>query len=278
MDSLRLNCIWVLSKRELRSTLYGFGVYLAILISLLISAVILQNYLKAVGHHRMLISASPLAHPLFIATSVCAIYLALTSVTSIARERDTRTLEALFYGPVDHVSYILGKYVKSMLSYVFIVFFLAGYFVFMSRVLNLGLSTKFLGVLLLSFFLSSCVVSFGIFISTLTQSVRTSVLVFLGIVGGLITIQVTHGMLVRMAPENLPPPLIYLRNTVSIVNGGVKWVSPFHYLLSGREAVSLGTVRGYAVSGSSSVIYSAVALVLSLVVLKWRGIRKTTGE
>ena len=37
MNALRLNTVWVLAKREIRSTIYGVGIYLAILVSQVIS-------------------------------------------------------------------------------------------------------------------------------------------------------------------------------------------------------------------------------------------------
>lgn len=274
---MKLRTVWVLARRELRLTLFGSGIYLATLISLVISSTILQNYLAAVGRDRLLITSSPFAYPLFIATGVCAVYLALTSVTSIARERNMQTLELLFYGPVDHTSYIFAKYLKAVLSYLFIVILLVCYFGVASLISNLGLSFKFLGVLALSLFLSSCVITFGIFMSTLSESVRTSVLLLLGIVGGLIAIQVALEVLMNMG-DNLAPALLYLRNTLSILHAIVKWVSPFYYLDKGMEAVSLGSVAEYAVSGIFSTIYSAVFLVLSILALKIKGVSKSTGE
>lgn len=278
MGALKPNTIWVLAKRELRSTIYGVGIYLAILISLIISSVILQNYLRAVSRDRMLITANPLSYPLFIATTVCAIYLALASAISIAREKDMQTLEVLFYGPVDHTSYILSKYLKGLLSYIFIILFLAVYFAVASITSNLGLSVKFPGVLLLSLFLSSCVITFGILVSTLTESVRTSILLFIGIVGGFIAIQVTHGMLIEMESSDLSPPLIYLRNSLSIINTGVKWASPFYYLTEGMEAVSIGSVAKYTSSAVFSIIYSIIALALSIVVITKKGVKGMAGE
>jgi ABC-type transport system involved in multi-copper enzyme maturation permease subunit len=156
--------------------------------------------------------------------------------------------------------------------------FLMVYFVIVSMISNLGISLKFLGVVLLSLFLSSCVITFGIFISTLTGSVRTSVVLFFGIVGGLIAIQMTHGMLINTEEANLATPLVYLRNTLSLIHGGVKWASPFYYLNEGMEAVSLGSAGKYALSGGLSVIYSAAALFLSVLVLRRKGVRKITGE
>jgi ABC-type transport system involved in multi-copper enzyme maturation permease subunit len=278
MNTGMLNTVWVLAKRELRATIYGVGIYLAVLISLLISSVILQNYLRAVSRDQILITASPLSYPLFIATTICAVYLALASVTAIAREKDRQTLEVLFYGPVNHTSYVLSKYLKGLLSYMLIIFFLAVFFAVASVTSNFGLSVKFLGVLILALFLSSCVITFGIFISTLTESVRTSVLLFLGIVGTLIAIQATHGILIKLEETNLSAPLIYLRNTLSIINAGVKWASPFYYLTEGMEAVSIGSVAKYALSSVSSILYAIVALLLSILVIKKKGVRKTTGE
>ena len=90
MNMWKLNTIWVLAKRELRTTLVGKGIYFAIMTSLLISSVILGNYLGAISRDGILITADPLSYPFFIATTVSAIYLALSSVTAIAREKDRR--------------------------------------------------------------------------------------------------------------------------------------------------------------------------------------------
>ncbi|MBW2057223.1 MAG: ABC transporter permease subunit [Deltaproteobacteria bacterium] len=277
MNASRLGTVWVLAKREIRSSLYGYGIYLAVLISQVIASFVLINYLRAVTRDGMLITASPLAYPLFIATAVCAIYLALAAVTSISREKDMQTLEVLFYGPVDYVVYILAKYIKGLLSYGFIVLFFAVYFAAVSMVCNLGISAKFWGVILLSLFLSSCVITFGIFVSTLSRSVRTSVVLFLGIVGALVAVQVIHGTLTQVEEAGLSLPVVYLRNTLGIINSAVKWVSPFYYLNEGMEAVSIGSFTKYALSGGASLVYSAAALLLSTLVLKRKGVRKSGG-
>ena len=275
MNNLRLNTVWVLTKRELRSTIYGVGIYLAILISLVISSVILQDYLMGAERFRIIITTNPFSYPLFIATAICAIYLSIASVTSIAREKDMQTMEILFYGPVDYISYIFSKYLKGVLSYIFIILFLAVYFVLAAMMSNLGLSVKSLGIFPLSLFLSSCLISFGIFISTLTESVRISILLFLGIVVGMAAIQIIHGILIKIEDVDLVSPLFYLRRTLSIIKAGVQWASPFYYLNKGIEAISLGSMGKYTLSLVFSVIYSVIALILSVLVLKRKGVRKT---
>ena len=278
MNGLKWRTVWVLAKRELRSTIYGNGIYLTVSISLIVSSLVLYNQIKAVSRDQILITSSPIAYPLFIATGVCITYLALASLTSIARERDTQTLELLFYGPVDHVSYVFSKYVKGILSYLFIALFLTAFFIFSAITSNLGLSWKFLVVLVLSLFLASCVIAFGVFVSSLTESVRTAILLFLGIVGALISIQIGLELLVGIGDENLAPVLILLRKSLSILHTGLKWISPFYYLDQGMEAVSLGSIGKYALSGISSIIYSSVLLLLSVLTLRRKGVRKSTGE
>ena len=270
--------VWILAKRELRSAVFGIGVYLAILTSLIISSIILQNILMAVSRDRMLIIASPFSYPLFVAAGACTIYLAISAATSIARERDSQTLELLFYGPVNHSSYIFSKYLKGVLTYLFIILFLSIYFISSSLISNLGLSFRLLGVLILSFFLSSCVISFGILISTLTENVRTSILFFLGIVGGLIAIQITLEILANMGETSLHPAIRYLINTLGVIHAVVKWISPFYYLNEGLDAVSSGSAGRFFLSGITSIIYTAVMLLSSVFALKGKGVRKTTGE
>jgi ABC-type transport system involved in multi-copper enzyme maturation permease subunit len=276
MNNLRLNTVWVLTKRELRSTINGVGIYLAILISLVISSVILQAYLMGAERSRIIITTNPFSYPLFIATVICAIYLSIASVTSIAREKDMQTMEILFYGPVDYISYIFSKYLKGVLSYIFIILFLAVYFVLAAMMSNLGLSVKSLGIFPLSLFLSSCLITFGIFISTLTESVRISILLFLGIVVGMVAIQIIHGILIKIEDVELVSPLFYLRRTLSIIKAGVQWASPFYYLNKGIEAISLGSMGKYTLSLVFSVIYSVIALLLSVLVLKKKGVKKTS--
>ena len=112
--------------------------------------------------------------------------------------------------------------------------------------------------------------------STLCGSVRTSVLLLFGIVGGLVAVQVVLEVFMNMG-DNLAPALLHLRDTLSILYAMVKWVSPFYYLDKGMEAVSLGSVAKYAASGIFSTVYSAVFLMLSILALKRKGVGRTPG-
>jgi ABC-type multidrug transport system permease subunit len=187
-------------------------------------------------------------------------------------------LEVLFYGPVSYSAYVLGKCAKGVLSYLLILLFLSAYFLLSSLSTNLGLSTRFIGFIVFSLLLSTSVIAFGILVSTLTDTVRGAVLVFVVIVGGLLAIQFSHEALMEMDESRMAPQLSYLRDTLSTVRSAVKWISPFYYIHKGMEAVSLGSAGKYLFSATSSLLYSGVALALSIGTLKGKGVRKTRGE
>ena len=269
---------WVLAKRELMSTLYSFGFYIFIAAATLVAGLVLQNYLSSVRQAGMLITVSPLDAPFFGAVVAFSIYLALASATSIAREKDLQTIEVLFYGPVDSTSFILGKYIKGLLGYLVMAVFLVFYFALTSGLANLGLAGRFWQTFLLSLFLVSCIVSFGILFSALTNGVRSSLLLFLGAIGLLIAIQLVHSFLIGLSSDVLSQPLVYIRNSVSIIALIVRWISPIAYFFEGIDAISLSSGTKYLVSSASSVVYSVVLLALSVVILRAKGIRGVREE
>ena len=272
MKVSKLNTAWVLARRELRSTIYGIGIYLTVFITLIVASFILRGYLLSVSEVRYLITSTPLTQPFSISVIVGAVYLALASATSIAREKDQRTIEVLFYGPVDYISYVFSKYLKGILSYLVIALFLIVYFLLASVVTNLGLSLKFFQGLVLSFFLVSCIIGFGILLSTLTSTVRSAVLLLLAFVLVLLGIQVAGAVLLSIGSA-ASRPLTLLRDSLSIINGGLRWISPLAYFREGLDAIAIESSTRYLISLVSSLIYSVVLLVLSIFILRRRGVR-----
>jgi len=268
-----IHTVKVLMKRELISSLYGLGIYIAIFISFLSSSFILKNYLDSIREDNISISSDPLNYPLFISVIIISFYLAILSAISISRERDQGTLEVLFYGPVSCPSYVLAKYFKDLLLYLVVVGFLFVYFWGVSVLTNLGLSYGLVQAAFLSIFSVSCAITFGLFISSFTNRVRSSILYLVGIFLAFLAVQLSHTILLGMPEENMPSALIYLGNTLSIISKGVEWVSPFSYLSRGMDAISLGNPWLYTMNIIYCVIYSAILLVLSTLVLERKGVR-----
>jgi len=223
----------------------------------------------------MLMMSDPLNYPLYIATLISSFYLALISSLSISREKDHRTIEVLFYGPIDCTSFVIAKYINAILSYLVMVLFFLVYFVLISFLTNFIFSFSFVNLIILSIFLASCMISFGLFLSSITTRIRSSIILFISITLGFFAIQMLYRILGNTKPELLSTPLLYLKNIIEIVYVWcIQWISPFSYFDRGLKAVSLGIYRDYGISIASSLVYSAVMVFLSVLILKKKGIVK----
>ncbi|MCD6231449.1 ABC transporter permease subunit [Candidatus Aerophobetes bacterium] len=274
--SHQINAVRVITKRELKSTfIYGIGVYLAIFISLLISSFILKNYLDGIKDKGMLMMTDPLNYPLYITALISSFYLALMSSLSISREKDHRTIEVLFYGPIDHASFVIAKYINDILVYLIMTLFFLAYFFLISFLTNFTFSFSFVKLIILSIFLASCMISFGLFLSSLTTRIRSSIILFLSITLGFFAIQMLYGILSNTKPELLSTPFLYLRNIIEVFyRWCIQWISPFSYFDRGLKAVSLGIYKEYGISIGSSLLYSALMIIFSILILKKKGIVK----
>ncbi len=271
--SLSVQTIKALIKRDLYSSLRSWGIYVVLFLSFIASSFILKNYLDSIQADDILISADPLNYPLFISVIIISFYLAILSTISVSREKDQGTLEVLFYGPVNSLTYILGKYIKDILTYLVMVVFFLVYFWGVSFLTNLGLSYGLLKTLLVSMFSFSCIVSFGLFISSLPGKMRNSLIWLVGILALFLAVQVGQSLLLGMPGENMSPVLAYLGDTLSVVSQGINWISPFSYLTRGIDYIYLDNALLFGLNILFSIVYSAVLLSLSVFILKRKGVK-----
>ena len=265
--------IRVLTMRDLLATIKGWGPYIAATISFLVSSFLIKNYLATLKENDILISSDPLNFPLMVSLIVVSIYLAIFSTVSVSREKDQGTLEVLFYGPVSCGSFLLAKYFADILVFLFVVGFLILYFLALTVLTNLGLSWDLVEAIVLSVFSASCVISFSMFISSFTSKTKSSIIWLVTILFILLALEVSHSMLLRLPEESLSDMLIYLREGLRIVIMGTEWVSPFSILMKGMESIGLGNFGLYALNVLHAAVYTFLFLLLSVVVMKRKGVR-----
>lgn len=271
--SLSGRTINVLARKDLVSTLRSWGIYIATFISFLVSSFILKNYLDSIRENNISISSDPLNYPLFISVVIVSFYLAILSAISISREKDQGTLEVLFYGSINCPSFILAKYIKNMLTYLIMIGFFFVYFLGVSGLTDLGFSYGLIEAMGFSIFFASCMISFGLLISSLTERVRSSILWLVGIFLAFLAIQISHTVLLGIPEENMSSPLIYLENTLSVISKGIGWISPFSYLTRGMDAISLGNLKIYGLNIAYCIVYSLILLIFSIIIFKKKGVR-----
>jgi len=243
-------------------------------LSLVIAAFVLKSSLSGVADIKATVIASPLTLALFFAVALGTTYLALCSAMAIARERETGTLEVLFYGPVDSVSYVFGRFIEQIMTFVTMLVFFAVYFVIAGSFTNIGFSVTFLLMLIFSVFVAGAMVSFGIFISSLIGRIRSSIIVFLALVIFFLGFSLGYNVLVNIPGDQLTMTQTYLRVILQAVNTVLAWVSPFAYLQRGFDAAALHEVSNYLVSIGQTLVYSLVLLVASIVCFNKRGVKR----
>lgn len=272
--SYRTNASKVIAFRELFSTLYGLGLYVVLTAVFLISSYTVHGSVFQLEQNGLLALPSPLTSPFFLTVGLVAIYLGLCSAISISRERDQGTLEVLFYGPVDSFSYILGKYGQQMLTFFVVLVFSVINFWLVSLVTNFGFSGNFFSLMMLSIFLASCMVSFGIFLSTLTKRTNISLILFIALMILLVIFPFARQSVLSIPGKSLTTVMIYIRIVLDNLNILMQWISPVAYFERGLVAVGLHDTVQYIISIAASTIYTAVILGISMKVFENKGVKR----
>jgi ABC-type transport system involved in multi-copper enzyme maturation permease subunit len=100
------------------------GIYVAIALGLIVASFMIYTYVTGIMEYGMAVmpssktetryyselpqSPEPMLVPLQWTVYIGAIYITLSASLSISRERDQGTLEVLFYGPVDSLSFVIA--------------------------------------------------------------------------------------------------------------------------------------------------------------------------
>jgi len=263
-------------RRGLRAAIYRIGPYATLSAAIALAAAVLRNHVKSAQDSGFVVLSNPLVTPLFGAAILCSVYLAVASTRTICREREQGTLEVLFYGPMDTVAYLLGKYLTHMSVYSLMVAVYLTALVLYALVTNLCFDPTLLWVSLLSAATTSAVVMLGILLSALNRSVRSATFALLAVVLALLGMQLGYDYAPSLASDlarGHPNPPLSLRTVYTWLNQTVDWLSPFAYLESGIEALLRGSSAEYWLMMVLSWLYTAIAFGLALWTMRRRGVR-----
>ena len=265
----------LIQQRDLRAILLGKTVYIVLALAILAAVLLLRNYLNFVQDNGLLVLSGAFNFPLFTLIFVSAIFLALSSVTTIARERDQGLLEALFYGPVDVPAYVVGKYLAQMLVYLVMVLIYALCFAIYAALTNFTFPSSLGWVVLLSLTVVSDVIAFGIFLSAWSRDVRTALVTLLGVILLLGVIQFGRELLAAVPISNrYYNPVLFLQNILAELNHLGQWLSPFSYLFNGMEALRRDVWRDFWLALLAALAFLLLFLALSVITLSRRGVRR----
>lgn len=273
--SHRLHAIAVLIGREIRSNYYSLGLYLAVTVAFLGASVTVNSHVSSIVQNGLMSMRSPLSNPLNFSVVIGAAYLALCSAISIARERDQGTLEVLFYGPVDSVSYVLAKFLEQVITFAIVILVYLVFFGVLSAITNLGLSWDFLAQAIMSVLLGSSIIGFGILLSCLAKRARTSIILFLSLIALFVVVDLAAGILAGMQTDKYTTsPIVFARSIVMSLRDWMSWINPFDYLQRGVLAISMGSIALFIRRLLESLLYTAVLLIGSVYFFNRKGVRR----
>jgi ABC-type transport system involved in multi-copper enzyme maturation permease subunit len=185
----RLKNVRLLGMKGLKTQLAGWGIYVVTTLVVACAALIIMGYHGSISEDGLLVTGSPLNFPFYLTVIVTGIYLSLAALIAVARERESGTMEVLFYGPVDPASYVAGKLLENLMSFGVM---LAGYlivFLILGVVAHFGYYNSLLPRIMLACFYATALITVGIGVAVLMGSVRAAVLTLSGIWLGLAALQ-----------------------------------------------------------------------------------------
>jgi ABC-type Na+ efflux pump permease subunit len=263
---------WTLFKRDITERLLSPITYIGMTAVCLLSTFMVLNYLDTLEKLAIIVSVDPSRATLFFAVIFMALYLGVASSMSIAQEREHRTLEVLFCGPITHSTYVLSKFCRDVAVFFIFLVVLLCFLILESKITNVAIGPKSLYSIGLSFFLIWPTFAFCLLISSLVKRVRKAILIFIIVVFILGIIQAAHGFLYSMPPDNVSFFLLYIRQALTVVLAALQWVSHISYIAAatgGMPASVPISLFWYVMVG---VLYSIGLLFLTITIMRKRGI------
>ena len=263
----------VIAWRELTALRRSPLPAVALGVALVGAAVASRSVAAGVSAGGVVAGPSPLYVPLFIAVLVLTAVLAFVSATSVARERESGTLETLFYGPVDVTAFVTGKFAGLVVVYLALCPVVALALLALASLTSLRVGPDLLLGVLLSTFAAAHTIAFGLALGALCASVRSAVMVLVAVAW--VTLAV-HGAAAILAA--LPAgggAATSVAATFDSANRALSLVSPYAHLDWAVQAARIGDLIGFAVAVLASLACIAGLLAAALLGLRWRGAHRS---
>ncbi len=257
--SHRLHVVRTLYVRDLSAALFSPFVYLLAVLACALASYFASVFLSTIGSLSVMVSSDPLRIPLVFTAFAAAVYLGISSSVAIAHEREQKTLEVLFYGPVTPAGRIAALFLRDLTVFVIVivVFFVEALLV--SWVTNLTLGALSLRAAAVSIPLVCPMVALSLLISAGTRKTRSAVLLFISLFLVLAGLQVVSMILDSIPAESASLFVMYVRRALFIFLSWIQWLSPFSYIARVGEFLEAG--------GQGVLWVAAVAFGYALVLL-----------
>ena len=239
----RLYAAGQVGRRSTISSLYSPGIYAVTALALLAASTLVLNNLAFLDENGLLVLTRPFFLPVFVCAVLLSLYLSLHATLHLVREREQGTLKVLFFGPVDGVSYLLGRLWSQSLLFGMAAGLVWLWAIGLGWLTNLLVQADLLGVLGLGLLANGTVVAFGLLVGGWGRTARTALVLFLLALLLVLAAQFGTPVIEQLASQttaNRQNSLLYLRTALDGLNGLLLWLSPFAQMSWGMDALLVG--------------------------------------
>jgi ABC-type transport system involved in multi-copper enzyme maturation permease subunit len=262
----------VIAWREAKAAMRGMGCYIALTLALVAATWMLLVDVRAVQAAGLLVLADPFRPSATVAILVLALFFAVSAAVSAARDREGGTLEVLFYGPVDEITYVLGKAGGLLVAYLAALPLLLASLALLSWISGFKLTPAILVSIVLSVVPVAEIIGFGILLSIGLGRVRSAVLLLVGIVALLLGIEVAYGMVLLVPISDPASPVLPLRDALAALATAASWISPFAWLERVVDGAMAGAWQSALLSLAAALAYAVLMIGLAAFWLRRRGV------
>jgi ABC-type transport system involved in multi-copper enzyme maturation permease subunit len=262
----------VIAWREAKAAMRGMGCYGALTLALVAATWMLLVDVRALQAAGLLVLADPFRPSVTVAILVLALFFAVSAAVSAARDRESGTLEVLFYGPVDEITYVLGKAGGLLAAYLAALPLLLAALALLAWMSGLTLTPAILVSIVLSVVPVAEIVGFGILLSVGIGRVRSAVLLLIGIVALLLGLEVAYRVVLLVPISDPASPVLPLREALGALTMAAAWISPFAWLERVVDGALAGVWRDALLSLAAALVYAALMIGLAALWLRRRGV------
>jgi ABC-type transport system involved in multi-copper enzyme maturation permease subunit len=271
-EPARWPVIGVIAWREAKAALRGLGCYVALTLALLAATWMLLVDVRTLDAAGLLALSDPFRASVEVAMLILALFFAVSAAVSAARDRESGTLEVLFYGPVDELAYVLGKVGGLLIAYFATLPLLLVSLGLLSLMTGFTFGPAVPASLALSIVPAAEIIAFGVLLSVGMGRVRSAVLLLVGVVIVLLGIKLAYGMVLMVPISDPASPVLALRDTLAAIDAGAAWISPFAWLERVVDGALTGAWWTALISLTAALAYTLVMIGLAAWWLRRRGV------
>ncbi len=261
-----------LTGYHFKSLCRSFHPYLLLSVCIGVMIFYIKSRFEEVNYETVLVMSDPYQIPVMVMIVIAGIFLSISVMLSISRERMSGVMEVFFYTPIRISDYLAG-YLE---SHMFIYFIMAGLFIFSifitQAVTNIFCTYKSLLYFVVSIPVVACCIGMGIFFACISKNQRNALVYFFVVVLLFLGIQAGSSIVSSAVATQEILDLVFLRDILEKINTSIAFLNPVACFISITEGFLAHDYRNAVISVFWLILLSAFWFFVSVKAIRKRGV------